>query len=111
MTWRIGAYYKVSIYLRPKTGVSNETQLRYPESTALSNVVEYLLDLAADPDRSARFKADPESELRTAPLTDSEKSALATRNEETIQAAINNQTPDEAAFLRWLASLLQESGD
>ena len=76
----------------------------------MSNLVDYLLDLAADPDRCARFKADPESELRYTALSDREKSAIATRDPQQISEAIADQSPDTGIVLQWLFSAFNESG-
>lgn len=76
----------------------------------MSNLVDYLLELAADPDRSARFKADPESELRYTALSDREKSAIATRDPQRISEAIADQSPDTQRVLEWLFSVSSESG-
>ncbi len=76
----------------------------------MSNLVDYLLELAADPDRCARFKADPEAELRYTALSDSEKSALASRDARSISEAIAAQNPDSGTVLQCMLSLLNESG-
>lgn len=76
----------------------------------MPNLVDYLLDLAADPDRCARFKADPESELRYTALSDGEKSAIATRDPRKISEAITDQNPDSGLVLQWLFSVFNESG-
>ncbi len=76
----------------------------------MSSLVDYLLDLAADPDRCARFKADPESELRYTALNDREKSAIVTRDPQKISAAIADQNPDSGIVLQWLLSVFNESG-
>jgi hypothetical protein len=77
----------------------------------MSKMIEFLLDLAADPDRCARFKVDTASELEHADLSDWEKAAVATRDPATISAAMNDSTPDADSVLRWLAGLLEEPGD
>ncbi len=76
----------------------------------MSNLVDYLLDLAADPDRCARFKADPESEEGYTALSDPDKSAIATRDPRKISEAIADQNPDSAIVLQWLLSVFNESG-
>lgn len=76
----------------------------------MSNVVEYLLDLAADPDRCARFKSDPESELRDTALNEKERSALASRDPRKISDLIAEDSPDSGTVLQWLFSVFNESG-
>ena len=77
----------------------------------MSNLTDYLLDLAADPARCRRFKADPDSELRFADISDSEKAAAATRDPQKIAAAIADLNPDSQAVLQWLWSVSQEADD
>jgi hypothetical protein len=77
---------------------------------AMSNVVEYLLNLAANPDRCQHFKADPESELRCADLTDSEKMALASREPRKITAAMDDSNPDPQRVWESLFSVSKDSG-
>ncbi len=76
----------------------------------MSNLVDYLLELAADPDRSARFKADPESELRYTALSDTEKLAIASRDPRKISEVVADQTPDSGIVLQWLLSVFDGSG-
>ena len=76
----------------------------------MSNLIDYLLDLAADPERCARFKADPESELRYTALSETEKSAITSRDPRRISEAIADQNPDSGIVLQWLASVFNQSG-
>ncbi len=77
----------------------------------MSNLTDYLLDLAADPGRCKRFKADPESELRHADISDSEKAAAATRDPQKIAAAIADLNPEPQMVLQWLLSVSQGADD
>jgi len=77
----------------------------------MSKLVEYLLQLAADPDQCARFKADPESELRATTLSEREKKVLATRDPRKICEEINGQNSESGIMLQWLFSMLNDSGD
>jgi len=74
----------------------------------MSNLADYLLDLAADPDHCARFKADPQTELSRTQLSESEKAALATRDPQTITDALAAANPDSAAVLQWLLSQFKD---
>lgn len=76
-----------------------------------SQLADYLLELAADPDRCARFKADPNAALSQTQLSEAEKVALATRHPKTISDAIADANPDSAAVLQWLLSEFKESGE
>ena len=77
----------------------------------MSQLVDYLLELASDPDRCARFKADPATELSQTELTEDEKRALASRDPDTISKAIAEANPDSAAVFQWLLSQFQEPGE
>lgn len=77
----------------------------------MSQLADYLLELAADPDRCARFKADPEAELLQAQLSDEEKAALASRDPQRISNALAEASPDSAAVLQWLYSQFKEAGE
>jgi hypothetical protein len=77
----------------------------------MPNIADYLLELAADPDRCARFKADPNAELRQTQLSENEKTALATRDARMISDALADSKPDSAAVLQWLFSQFQEPGE
>ena len=77
----------------------------------MANLVDFLLELAADPDRCARFKADPESELRNTALSDREKAAVATRDAQTISREIADQSSESGIVLQWLFSMFNEAGD
>ena len=77
----------------------------------MAQLVDYLLELASDPERCARFKADPSTELNQTSLSDAEKAALATRDPKTISDAIADANPDPAAVLQWLLSEFKESGE
>ncbi len=76
----------------------------------MSKLADYLLELAADPDRCARFKADPHTELGCADLREDEKNVLATRDPRAISDAIVDAGPDSAAVLQWLFSQFKEAG-
>jgi hypothetical protein len=76
----------------------------------MSSLVDYLLDLAADPDRCARFKVDPESELRYTALSDPEKLAITTRDPRIISEAITDQNPDSGIVLQWLLAVFNKPG-
>jgi hypothetical protein len=77
----------------------------------MSTMVDYLLDLAADPDHCARFKVDPESDLRCTNLSDREKAAIISRDPRKISEAIADANPDTERVLQWLFSSLYEPGD
>src|SRR5262245_35194908 len=47
-----------------------------------------LVDMAEDPDRLARFEADPQRELNRAGLTDTEKAAVLTRDSRNVRKAL-----------------------
>jgi hypothetical protein len=76
----------------------------------MSNLVDYLLELAADPDRCARFKADPESELRYTALSDAEKAAITSRDPRRISEVIADQNPDSGTVLQWMLSVFSQPG-
>ena len=76
----------------------------------MPNLIDYLLDMAADPDRCARFKADPESELRYADLERQRKSQpLGAGIRSKISEAIADQNPDSGMVFEWLFSVINES--
>lgn len=75
----------------------------------MSKLTEFLLDLAADPDHCARFKADPASVLGYTDLNDAEKAAVASRNPQIISAAISNVDPESVVLFHWLFSLFSEA--
>lgn len=77
----------------------------------MSKIADYLLELAADPDRCVRFKADPQAELGSTNLDDAEKSALATRDAQRISDALTDASPDSAAVLQWLFSQFKEADE
>jgi hypothetical protein len=77
----------------------------------MSNLADYLLELAADPDRCTRFKADPQTELSHTQLSEGEKAALATRDPQTISNALAEANPDSAAVLQWLFSQFNGPGE
>jgi hypothetical protein len=76
----------------------------------MSKLADYLLELAADPDRCARFNADPYAELACSDLDGAEKAALASRDPRTISDALTDASPDSAAVLQWLFSQFKEPG-
>jgi hypothetical protein len=76
----------------------------------MSNLVDYLLELAADPDRCARFKADPESELQDTTLSDREKAVVATRDPSKIFKEIADQSSESGIVLQWLFSMFNQAG-
>ena len=77
----------------------------------MSKLTEYLLDLAADPDRCARFKADPASELASTGLSDADKAAVASRDPERIAAAIAKADvdPESVVLFHWLSAIFEEA--
>lgn len=77
----------------------------------MSNLLDYLLELAADPDRCARLRANPESELQNVLLTESEKAAITTRDPRIISQAIADQSSDSGIVMQWLLSVFNESGN
>lgn len=77
----------------------------------MSNLIDYLLGMAADPDRCRRFRADPESELRHADLSDIEKAAVGSRDPHKIAGAIADSNPDPRRVLEWLFSVSKDSED
>jgi hypothetical protein len=77
----------------------------------MSQLVDYLLELASDPDRCARFKADPSAELSQTSLNQQEKAALASRDAKTISDAIADANPDSTAVFQWLLSQIKESSE
>lgn len=76
----------------------------------MSNLTDYLLELAADPERCARFKLNPEAELRESNLTEREKAAIATRDPKIISQAMADQTSDSGIIMQWLLSVFNEAG-
>lgn len=76
----------------------------------MSRIADYLLELAADPDRCVRFKADPNAELAAVDLDDTDKAALASRDPQKISDAMTEASPDSAAVLQWLFSQFKETG-
>ncbi len=93
-------------FARPKRGKLFEI---HRTILAMSKLTEFLLDLAADPDRCARFKADPTSVLGYTDLNDAEKAAVASRNPQIISAAISNVDPESVILFHWLFSLFSEA--
>lgn len=77
----------------------------------MANMTDYLLELAADPDRAARFKADPASELGAIELSEREKDALASCDAQKIAQELSESSPQTDVVLQWLFSLSQESDD
>ncbi len=75
----------------------------------MANLTDFLLDLAADPDRCARFKVDPNSELVHAALTERDKIALASRDPDKISEAMAEGDRDAGMILEWLFSLSRGS--
>lgn len=73
----------------------------------MSNLTEYLLELAADPDRSSRFKADAASDPGFAMLNERERIAVGSRNSKEILAVIAELDQDSGIVLQWLYSLFQ----
>jgi hypothetical protein len=76
----------------------------------MSNLLDYLLELAADPDRCARVKADPHCELRGTMLSDTEREAVATLNARTIAEVIANENLERAIVMQWLSAVFSEPG-
>jgi hypothetical protein len=75
----------------------------------MSKLTEYLLDLAANPDRCARFKADPASEPGYTELSDTEKAALASRDPQRISDAIAAVDPESVVLFHWLSAIFGEA--
>jgi hypothetical protein len=67
--------------------------------------------MAANPDRCRRFRADPDSDLRYAALSDSEKMAVRSRDPHKISEAIANSNPDSQRVFEWLFSVSKDSED
>jgi hypothetical protein len=85
---------------------------RFTEHIAtMSKLTEYLLDLAADPDRCALFKANPASEPGYAELNDAEKAAVASRDPEQIATAIADADvdPESVVLFHWLSAIFGEA--
>lgn len=83
--------------------------VNFAVQTSMSQLSDYLLELAADPDRCARFKADPQTELGGTELSEDEKGVLASRDPRAIADALVAAGPDSAAVLQWLFSQFKET--
>ena len=67
--------------------------------------VQFLLDIAKDPDRLARLEIDPDAELEATALSPEEKAAIKSRDSEQVRKLLHSPPQDELPLL--LAALLE----
>lgn len=71
--------------------------------------LDLLIELAEDPLRARKFKANPAPDLRRAGLSKEEKDALRSRDPARIRAVMAAESPErDWMLLSWLTSLTQD---
>lgn len=75
-------------------------------------LLRYLLELAEDPIRARRFRADPDADLALTDLTVEQKAILRSREPARLRAALVGTPPEgDLVLLAWLASLWSDAAE